>query len=97
MESKKNNSRYSNVPIKENEQVDQNEWREVKGTPFYIVGSEEKGWNIVICGSVCCKELFKTAKAAVDYINRKPWDLILVSNMIYQERINEIKKTLSEE
>lgn len=65
---------------------------EVKDTPFNIVGNEEDGYRIVMGNQQVCKETFENVKKANDYIKKKPYELIMVSCMVYIEKVNELKE-----
>lgn len=76
--------------------VEQMEYEGIEGSPFSIVGSQQKGYTIVI-GTYCVKqEKFKTMQDAKDYIASKPWDLIFIGVNVYRDQVkkhlNELKK-----
>lgn len=72
MATKKTKKEYTNTPtlteVKKN-QLD------VSGT-FMIVNIEEK-WRIGIANRWMTNKIFNTAKEAEEYIQSKPWDLIM--------------------
>ena len=72
--------------------VEQMEYENVEGAPFSIVGSEQKGYTIVI-GTYCVKkETFKTMQEAKDYIATKPWELIFVGVNVFRDVIIKHRK-----
>ena len=55
---------------------------EIKGTPFRIVGTPGK-YTLCIGMQVVSPKSFKNLKEATIYVNKKPWDLILIATKIY--------------
>lgn len=72
----------------------------VKGSPFTIVRIDEeislkenevtlnKGYHLLLGNTFATTQSFKTKKEAIDFVNRKEWDLIAC--LIY--KIQEAKK-----
>lgn len=65
-------------------------YNEVKGTPFTIV-DDGKCWRIAIGNEIVSKEEFETNEEAIDYIDKKPWDLLAVMSMVMASKIYKIK------
>ena len=64
---------------------------EIKGTPFRIVGTPG---NYTLCfgmQAVAAKQ-FKDIKEATTYVNKKPWELILIATKIYSLMWDENNK-----
>lgn len=76
---------------KTKEEVNENQWHEIKNTPFYAVGNKKDGYTICLAGCAVSPIKFERISKVIEYIAKKPWDLILVSTAIYNERIQEIK------
>ena len=54
------------------------------------VNTEEKDY-VIVCGNVqASKEHFKTVKAAQEYINTKPWDLIFTISYAAHKALNAL-------
>lgn len=57
----------------------------------------EENDYVIVCGNVqASKERFKTAKAAQEYINTKPWDLIFTISYAAHKALNAQEKEESE-
>ena len=65
-------------------------YEEMPGTPFTII-NDGKCWRIAIGNEIVSKEEFKTNKETIDYINKKPWDLLAVMCMVMASKIYKIK------
>lgn len=49
-------------------------------TPFTIIFDEETGkWLIALGNQIVCEKNFDDQNLAINYINSKPWDLILTA------------------
>lgn len=78
---------YSEAEEMDHEQF---EWIEL-GEGFYAVG--KPGVYTLCFGNDCvCGEKFGTIEEAKHYVEKKPWQLILMCSAIYAERIRELKK-----
>ena len=66
------------------------EIKEVEGTPFRIVRNEKE--VSIIMGDQVLKRGFYKIEEAEEYINEKPWELILIAGAIYSEFITKIRK-----
>lgn len=62
-----------------------------KNTPFTMVKLGET-WSIVVGNQVASSEKFKTKKAAAEYIESKPWELILITQAIILNKWTETQK-----
>lgn len=62
---------------------------EIKGTPYTIVGDAEKGFYIVMGSNIVCPEQFTSTEEAEEYIEKKPYMLILTTTAIIAEQIYE--------
>lgn len=50
----------------------------------------EENDYVIVCGNVqASKEHFKTVKAAQEYVNKKPWDLIFTIAYAAHKALNE--------
>lgn len=57
----------------------------------------EENDYVIVCGNVqASKERFKTVKAAQEYINTKPWDLIFTISYAAHKALNAQEKEESE-
>lgn len=82
---------YENVP--EVKEVQKNQFDET-GT-FLIVNVEDK-WRIGVAGRWVTKEVFDTPEAAQQYIDQKPWDILMnamaiMAEFMYKELKNSEK------
>ena len=55
---------------------------EIKGTPFRIVGTPGS-YTLCVEMQAVSPRAFKNLKEATNYVNKKPWDLILITTKIY--------------
>lgn len=72
-------------------EINENQWHEIKNTPFYAVGNKKDGYTICLAGCAVSPIKFERISKAIEFVSKKPWDLLLVSTAIYNERIQEIK------
>lgn len=87
-ESTVNNSNYS-----ERQEV---EYVEIHGTPF-ILARVTGHWKITLGYDVVSPKRFDTKEEAEEYVNQKPWELILVAGHIYNKRIEAFLKERNKE
>lgn len=73
-----------------NESTLEVEVKEVEGTPFRIVRNKKE--VSIVMGDQVVKKGFESIKDAEEYIEKKPWELILIAGAIYSEFINKIRK-----
>lgn len=64
---------------------------EIKGTPFRIVGTPGS-YTLCVGMQAVSPRPFKDLKEATTYVNRKPWDLILITTKIYSLMWDENNK-----
>lgn len=69
------------------------EVHEVNDTPFTIIETD-KGCVIVVGNQQVCLTIFEDVAKAKKYINKKPWELILVTTSIHMEAVLKTKKLL---
>lgn len=74
------------------EEVEQNIWEEIEGTPFHLVGPKGGTLSITLGKQVVSPQGFKTIKEAKEYIDQKPWELILIATMTYGLMVEEANK-----
>lgn len=61
--------------------------------PFTCIKGVNGKWTVGLMGNQCVKQEFTTKKAAREYVESKPWELILIAAGIYTEKLLEIKKS----
>lgn len=66
------------------------EIKDVEGTLFRIVRNEKE--ISIIMGDQVIKKGFESIKDAEEYIDAKPWELILIAGAVYNEFITKIRK-----
>lgn len=64
---------------------------EIKGTPFRIVGTPGS-YTLCVGMQAVSPRPFKNLKEATMYVNKKPWDLILITTKIYSLMWDENNK-----
>lgn len=72
---------------KQNNKVSSEKRQEVKyervpDTPFAIMKPINEDWVIIVGTEAASIRRFKTKKEAIDFINKKPWELISVVGAI---------------
>lgn len=66
---------------------------EIKNTPFYVIEDEKTGVCKIILGNhLASNKEFDTVKEAQEYVNEKPWELIINLCGIMYENISIIEK-----
>ena len=68
------------------------EYKEVDNTPFTLIVSEDKVC-IVMGKHLVTNRTFKSEDEAVEYINKKDWQLLLTAGAIYAMEILDINKS----
>jgi len=68
---------------------------DVPGTPFSIVSSE-KGSRIAIGNQIISQKIFENEKLAKDYVEMKPWELLINGIGFIIEKTIEYKKLQDE-
>ena len=56
--------------------------KDVKDTPFRAVKDSTGKWQLVLGRDLAHKEGFETYEKLVEYVEKKSWDLIIVTNLI---------------
>ena len=64
---------------------------EIPGTPFRIVGTPGS-YTLCVGMQAVSPRPFKNLKEATAYVNKKPWDLILITTKIYSLMWDENNK-----
>ena len=84
-----NKDNFSTEGVVEKEERFDN--HEIPGTPFRIVGTPG---NYTLCVGIqaVSPRPFKNLKEATTYVNKKPWDLILITTKIYSLMWDENNK-----
>lgn len=86
---RQNKDDFSNEGIIEKEENFEN--HEIKGTPFRIVGTPGS-YTLCVGMQAVSPQSFKNLKEATIYVNKKPWDLILITTKIYSLMWDENNK-----
>ena len=84
-----NKDNYSTDGVIEKEEQFDN--HEIPGTPFRIVGTPGS-YTLSVGMQAVSPRPFKNLKEATAYVNRKPWDLILITTKIYSLMWDENNK-----
>ena len=84
-----NRDDYSTDGVVEKEERFNN--HEIKGTPFRIVGTPGS-YTLCVGMQAVSPRSFKDLKEATMYVNKKPWDLILITTKIYSLMWDENNK-----
>lgn len=63
---------------------------EVEGTPFRVIDNE--GLIDIVLGNHVVKRGYKSVKDAIEDIEKKSWDIILVAGSIFNEVMSNNKK-----
>jgi hypothetical protein len=87
--SEADNSNYSN----ENENV--TKYVTLENSPFILVDIEGR-WGIVFGNQLVHEQTFETVDEAKDFIDTKPWSLILSACWLYGNFINEHRDQLEQ-
>lgn len=69
------------------------EIEQVENTPFNLIKQDERV-KIIIGNQIASEKDFPTFQGAKDYINSKPYELILISSYIYHNLVNDSVKQL---
>lgn len=77
---------YSNV-----EEVETEQWEKHEVGPFFAVGKPGH-YTLMMAGMAVSSENFKTVEEAQEYVDKKPWDLILIATAVYKEAVDHFKK-----
>lgn len=75
------NSTSGKTEVVETEQWD---WVKLKNCPFYAVG-KKGAYTLVLCGQAVSPVSFKTIAKTQEYVDEKPWDLIMVATSVYRD------------
>lgn len=67
---------------------------EIKNTPFAVV-SKNGEHNIIMKDQIVSDKSFDSKEEAIEWVNSKPWKLILISSFIYNESVREIKELIT--
>ena len=67
---------------------------EIENTPFGVF-SKDGEHNIVMKNQIVSDKSFNSKEEAIEWVNSKPWKLILVAGFIYNEGVKEIKNLLT--
>lgn len=59
-------------------------------TPFQMVNMEENGWYLVIGNEVM--KIMERPEELIDYVNSKPWELMLNAGYLYNKAITKIDR-----
>ena len=65
---------------------------EFNDCPFRAIMNDKNEWEIVLGYHKVSFEKFKTQKEAKDYIDTKPWELILIGAASYADLLKENEK-----
>lgn len=63
---------------------------EIEGTPFTAININSK-WIIVMASSVASGKKFDTIEELNEYVESKPWELIVIAGSIFRDIMNENK------
>ena len=67
---------------------------EIENTPFGVF-SKDGEHNVVMKNQIVSDKSFNSKEEAIEWVNSKPWKLILISSFIYNEGVKEIKDLLT--
>ena len=56
--------------------------KDVKDTPFKAIKDSTGKWQLVLGKDLAHRDGFETYEKLVEYVEKKPWDLIIVTNLI---------------
>ena len=67
---------------------------EIENTPFGVF-SKDGEHNVVMKNQIVSDKSFDSKEEAIEWVNSKPWKLILIASFIYNEGVKEIKDLLT--
>ena len=67
---------------------------EIENTPFGVF-SKDGEHNVVMKNQIVSDKSFNSKEEAIEWVNSKPWKLILIAGFIYNEGVKEIKNLLT--
>ena len=81
----------------EETEVEQQKWEKLKNGPFMAVGPEGGPYKLTFGNHVVSPMKFKNIEEAEEYVNKKEWDLILVTTAVFMDVANKKKQELENE
>lgn len=63
----------------------------VEETMFSLV-TDENGTKITIGNDIVSEKVFENKNEAIEYIDSKPWELIVISSYMYSKLVSKIKE-----
>lgn len=64
---------------------------QIRETPFTAIKEEDKPWIIVMGDALLKITEYEDFKDVLKYVNKKPWELILLATAVFIEHANKIK------
>lgn len=65
-------------------------WENIKGTPFFMIGDQEKGYMAVM-GKSQITQRFTTTEELEEYVYTQPWELLITIMVTIIDAMKEMK------
>lgn len=87
---KKSQNNSISLSEKNLEHIKGEERQKINDAGFYAIGNTDKGYVLTFGNQVVSERKFDTVEEAQDYVNGRPWELILMATLIYGEMVKRV-------
>lgn len=59
---------------------------------FYAYRVEKNEYQLIFCNQVVSPRKYRTIKEMEEEIEKKPWDILLITSKVYIDRVSKLEK-----